>query len=348
MERTLVFLLVFGMMVGNLFAGDANYREFVLREIEPAGDPLPVFNCEGDEDGGPFAITMDFTIGNPFGEKLDAKLYGYNPNTQEWTLQKTCTNIDPDGQRCSSYFPLVWGMSHNGTESVGFAKIEMSKGGDVYSRTFTFNMKHSETTQEVLIWERISYLSGIIQELKSGTYCNSDASVCCPVNGRVDDFDGVGERSIELGKECRLRESRQNVMDAINNAEIVKQDAASCSAAIEQLNGAEEMKANCNDPSLASEVSSLENKVKAGEYGITAGAAQAIYSSKCGMAPPVTIEQGTGPGTTSGTGSTGAAAGTGSTGSTAAGTGPAPAGSGCPAGFLLLAAAAFAFAAREE
>jgi hypothetical protein len=47
MKATLVFLVVFGMLVGNLFAGDTNYREFVLREMTPAGDPLPVYNCEG-------------------------------------------------------------------------------------------------------------------------------------------------------------------------------------------------------------------------------------------------------------------------------------------------------------
>ncbi len=344
MKATLVFLIVFGMLVGNLFAGDTNYREFVLRSMEPAGDPLPVFNCEGDEDGGAFYIQMYFTIANPFGEKLDAKAYVYNPNTQEWTLHKTWTNIDPSGERRDASFPLIWGMSHNGTQKMDFVRVEMSKGTDVYSKTFSFNMKHSETTQEALIWDRIAYLDGLIAEMKTGTYCNKDASVCCPVNSKVDDFDGVSDYSIELGKECKLRESRQNVMDAINNAEIVKLDAASCSAAIAELNGAQEMMKNCNDPSLAAEVSSLGNKVKAGEYGITAGAAQAIYSSKCGMAPPVTIEQGTG----TGTGSTGATTGTGSTGSTTAGAGSASTGSGCPVGFLLLAAAAFAFTRKEE
>jgi hypothetical protein len=313
--------------------------------MTPAGDPLPVYNCEGSEDGGPFLMRMYFTIGNPFGEKLDAKVYSYNPNTKGWTLEKTCTNIDPDGQSCDSYFPLIWGMSGNGTEPVGFAKIEMTKGTEVYSKTFTFNMKHSETTQEILIWERISYLSGLIEEMKTGTYCNMDASVCCPVNGRVDDFDGVGARSIELGKECKLRDSRQNVMEAINNAEIVKQDAASCSEAIGQLNTAEGLMANCNDATLAAEVSSLENKVKAGEYGITAGAAQAIYSDKCKGAPPLAETGGAGT-----TGSTGATAGAGSTGtgSTATGTGSTTSGSGCPVGFLLLAVAAFAFTRKEE
>lgn len=344
MKANLVFLVVFGMLVGGIFAGSTNYKDFVLREMTPSGDPLPVYNCEGDEDGGYFRTQMFFTIGNPFGEKLDAKIYGYGPNTGEWTLLKTCTNIDPSGQKCDTVVPLVWGMSHNGTEALDFVKVEMTDGGEVYSRTFNFNMKHSETTQEILIWDRIAYLDGLIEELKSGTYCNVDATVCCPVNSKVDDFDGVSALSISLGKECKLREARQGVMDAVNSAEVVKLDAASCSAAVAELNAAEQMKKNCNNPELAAEVSSLEGKLEGGDYSITSAAAQAIYSSKCGTAPPVEVEQGTGAGT-------GAASGTGSTGSTTSGagaTGTTSSGSGCPVGMLLLFAAAGAFAFREE
>ena len=233
----------------------------------------------------------------------------------------------------------------------------MSKGSDVYSKVFTFNTFHSETTQESLIWERISNLSGTIQELKRGAYCTSDSSVCCPVNAKITEFDGVGQRSIELGKECKLRDARQNVMDAINNITALKQEAAACSAAIGQLNSAEGLKASCNDASLAAEVSGLEGKVKSGDYSITAAAAQAIYANTCKGAPAVTTggTAGTGTEATSATAATGAAAtgtgsapaGTGSTSTTGA-AGTASSGSGCPVGFLLLAAAAFAFATREE
>lgn len=346
MKTNLVFLLVFGIIAGNLFAGSTNFKEFVILDMDPDGDPLPVYNCEGDEDGGPFLIRIFFNVGNPLGEKLDAKIYGYNPNTQEWTLLKTCTNIDPTGQRCDEYFPLVWGMSGNGTESVGFAKIEMSKGTDVYSRTFTFNMFHSETTQEILIKQKVSELSGLISELKSGTYCTADSAVCCPIASKVDDFDGVGEHTVELGKECKLRDARQGVMDAVNSAQTMTQEAASCSAAIAELNAAEQMKANCNDPSLAAEVTSLEGKVESGEYGITSGAAQAIYGSKCGAAPPVTVEE-TGTASGNGAAGTGATGTTGGAGTTTTGT-SSTGGSGCPVGLALLLAAAFAFAIREE
>ncbi|MEM4272691.1 MAG: hypothetical protein QXH30_03800 [Candidatus Bilamarchaeaceae archaeon] len=342
MEKNLVFLLVLGMVASSVFAGDMNYRDFVLREMDPAGDPLPVYNCEGDEDGGPFYIEMFFTIGNPFGEKLDAKAYVYNPNTQEWTLHKTWTNIDPSGERRDAAFPLIWGMSRNGTNRTDFVRIEMSKGAEVYSKTFSFNMHHSETTQESLIWERMGYLEGLISELKSGTYCNADATACCPLNSKVDDFDGVNARSIALGKECKIREARQNVMDAINAAELLKKDAESCSKAIAELNAAEEMASNCNDASLAAEVSSLREKVKAGDYGISAGEAQAIYAEKCKNAPPVTVEEGAGTGS-------GASGGAGSHAGGAATTGSGTSSGGiCPAGFLILAAAAFAFAQRGE
>lgn len=355
MKLNLVFLIMFGLAAGMGFAiSSTDYSGFILRDVTPSGNPIPVWNCD-PANSGPFNMHMRAYLDNPFEQITDAAVYIYNPNTAQWFFLQNCTNIDASGEECKFNFPLYWGMGRNGTSSIDLVRIDMVRGGDNYSKKFNFNIQHLETNFEATAWQKMAYLDGLIAELDSSKYCTSDGTACCPTKGKVDALRTVDAQTLALGHECKVDEARQYVMQKINEGEAVKQEAANCSAAIAVADYAHSLAAGCNAPELAQAVGAMDSRIGSGDYSVASTEVDSIYNAKCkGIGGAIAGAVGNGttsgtPGTGTGT-SAGTGAGTPGTGTSgnAAGTGTTSGGSGCPVGFVLLLALLCALFTREE
>lgn len=206
-------LVCLGFIFGGVFADDTDYRGFKVRNTDPSGDTLQIWNCQWSQDG-PATIYMELTLSSPFEENEDVEIYVYNPNTGEWFQHHTCTNIDDDIKRCDFYAPIYWGMSENNTGYVDLVKAELTHNEEVYSKTFNFHVSHERTNQELVILSKIDDFEQMMADLE------------CPEQG--EGFEDVVSETIALGRECRLDEARTKITTAINELEEAKADTSVC------------------------------------------------------------------------------------------------------------------------
>ena len=212
MKKTLVFLVALGMLFSPAFAGgDSDYSGFRLQKTTPTGNPILIWNCDWSGDKG-YQMHADMNLETPFDENRNVEIYIYNPNTNEWFLQHTCTNVDSGGKECSFYFPVYWGMSE--TEEKGYVnliKAELKDGEDVYSKTFNVYISHTRTDREKVIYEKI----GEFETMLAG----------CPAH--ASEFSGVVGEATGLGVECQLDDARAVLTGAISELKAY-QDTGEC------------------------------------------------------------------------------------------------------------------------
>lgn len=211
MKNTIFIIAVAALIAGASFAGDTDYKEFRITETTPSGDPILMWNCDWDSDAG-FQMFVDLYLETPFEENMDVEIYVYNPNEGSWSAYQTCTNVDSGGKHCRVYFPVYWGMSENNTDGyASLLKAELDNGGDIYSKTFTFHISHKRTAREEVVYAKI----GEFESLLAGM---------CPQ--QQSQFSEVVSRTMELGRECRIDEAREEITSAINEAKAL--DPSDC------------------------------------------------------------------------------------------------------------------------
>ena len=221
MKKTLVLLLVFGMIFSPVFAGDDNWDGFNLQNTNPSGDPIIIWNCDWDGEG-PYLIHAEFYLESPFEENMDVEMYVYNPNTNEWFLGHTCINVDDGGKNCKFYIPVYWGLSEDNDDSyINLVRAELKKGDDVYSKTFNFHISHKRTSDEEFVLEKIDVFNGMMSNLE----CQE---IGIPVADRVSE-------TRQLAYECQMSDSKQAITGAINELEGRINEPGICdSAEVEQ------------------------------------------------------------------------------------------------------------------
>ncbi|MFP3949845.1 MAG: hypothetical protein ACLFUZ_01995 [Candidatus Micrarchaeia archaeon] len=218
MKKAIVMLVCLGFILGGVFADDTDYRGFKIRNTDPSGETLQIWNCQWSQDGAA-SIYMELTLSSPFEENEDVEIYVYNPNKGEWFHHHTCKNIDDDIKRCDFYVPVYWGMSENNTGYIDLVKAELNHSGEIYSKTFNFHISHERTGQELVILSKIAEFEEMMADLD------------CPEQG--EGFESVVSETMALGRECRLDEARTKITTAINELEEAKADTSVCGPAEE-------------------------------------------------------------------------------------------------------------------
>ncbi len=205
MKNILILLVICGMLFSPVFAGDDDWEGFDLRQTTPSGDPILIWNCEWGGEG-PYLIHAEFYLESPYEENMDVGMYVYNPNTNEWFLGHTCTNVDSNGKDCKFYIPVYWGLSQDNEDSyIDLVRAELKNNDETYSKTFNFHISHKRTSDEEFVLEKIDYFNGMMGSLE----CQE---IGIPVANRVAE-------TRQLAYECQMSDAKQVITGAINELE---------------------------------------------------------------------------------------------------------------------------------